>query len=37
MRRHKKIQEEAIDFNNTAGNPEIAILNSTEMAEILIK
>ncbi|MFK8010732.1 MAG: histidine kinase, partial [Marinicellaceae bacterium] len=36
-RKQKEIQEQAIDFNNSVGNSEMAILNSTEMAEVLIE
>ncbi|MFK8037525.1 MAG: histidine kinase [Crocinitomicaceae bacterium] len=37
FRKRKKIQEQAIEFNNSVGNSEIAILNTTEMAEVLIE
>ncbi len=36
-RKRKQIQEETIDFNNSIGNSEVAIINSTEMANELIE
>ena len=36
-RKRKKIQEETINFNNSVGNQEVAIVNSTEMANELIE